>query len=211
MIRVLVADDHEIIRRGVRQIIAETDHIRVVSEASEWKELIGKLGQTDADILLLDINMPGRSSLDILPDLKKIKPRLPVLIFSIYEDEEYIRKAITRGVSGYISKTTVSAELIRAIEIVAGGGQYVSERLASKILFGREPDAIKPLHDLLSKRELEVLLHIVRGTSPRQIAAQLSISIKTVNAHREHILQKMNLKSNAQLIRYGIEHALQVL
>ncbi len=208
MIQVIIADDHEIIRRGVRQIISETSHIRVISEVSDGKELMGKLGTTEVDLLLLDISMPGRSGLDILYDLKKIKPRLPVLILSIYEDDEYIRKAIQSGVSGYISKTALSSELIRAIEVVAGGGRYISEKLATKIIFTHDQDSTKPLHENLTDRELEVLKHMARGQSPRLIAADLAISVKTVNAHREHILRKMNMKSNAELIRYGIEHFL---
>ena len=208
MIQVIIADDHEIIRRGVRQIISETSHIRVIAEVSDGKELMGKLGTTEVDLLLLDISMPGRSGLDILSDLKKIKPRLPVLILSIYEDDEYIRKAIQSGVSGYISKTALSSELIRAIEVVAGGGRYISEKLATKIIFTHDQDSTKPLHENLTDRELEVLKHIARGQSPRLIAADLAISVKTVNAHREHILRKMNMKSNAELIRYGIEHFL---
>lgn len=206
MIKVMVADDHEIIRKGIRQIISETSHIRLVSEASEWKELMGRIRQHDADILLLDINMPGRSGLDIIPDLKKIRPRLGILMLSIYEDEEYVRKAINRGVAGYVSKTAVSAELIKAIEVIAAGGQYVSEKMASRLIFTQESDNSSLRHTNLSNRELEILKNIAQGKSNRIIATELSISIKTVNTHRVNILKKLNLNSTSELIHYGLKH-----
>jgi DNA-binding NarL/FixJ family response regulator len=208
MIRVIIADDHDLIRRGVKQSLSETKSITVTDEAAEWTELIHKISRNEYDILLLDINMPGRSGIDVLRDIKKLRPTLPVLILSIYEDENYVLKAIARGADGYISKASNTDDLIKAIEKVVKGGQYISDSLAEKVLFHSKSKTIDLIHKSLSDREMEVMLKIIEGKPPKLIAKELSISVKTVNAHREHILRKMNMKSTGELIRYGIKHKL---
>ena len=207
MIRVIIADDHDLIRRGLKQSLSETKHITVADEAGEWTELFRKISRKEYDILLLDINMPGRSGIDVLQEIKKLRPALPVLILSIYEDENYVLRAIRRGADGYISKASSTDDLIKAIEKVSKGGQYISDSKAEKVLFHAKK-YLDPLHKSLSDREMEVLLKITEGKSPKTIAKELSISVKTINAHREHILRKMNMKSTAELIRYGIKHKL---
>jgi len=206
MIRLLVADDHPVIRKGIREIFHESDRIEVAGEAKDWKEILNKIGRHKYDVLLLDIKMPGRSGLDILPEIKIIQPKLPVIIFSVFEDEEYVIKAINLGASGFLSKASEAGEMIKAIETVAGGNKYITGELASKLLFAGTAGIVEPLHNVLSKREMEVLVKIASGSSARQIAQDLSIHVKTVNAHREHILKKMHMKSNAELVKYAVNH-----
>jgi len=208
MIHLLIADDHDLIRRGLRGVFHETNHICVSAEATDGPGLIRELSLNDFDVLLLDINLPGRSGLDLLQDIRRLRPQLPVLILSIYEDDEYILGAIQHGANGYIPKSADPGELIRAIEQVASGKKYISEKLAHKILFHPDQMVTGKIHQSLTARELEVLRKIAEGKPPRQIAGEPCISVKTVNAHREHILQKMNMHSTAELIRYAMKEKL---
>jgi len=208
MIRLLIADDHDLIRKGLKQLLAEEHRIVVAGEASSSQEVLHLITRQEFDLLLLDINLHGQSGLDILTDIKRLRPGLPVLILSIYEDDAYIIGAINKGANGYISKSADSSELIRAIERVAKGEKYISGELAGKVLFVTRSATVNKLHTSLTPREMEILKRIASGTAPRQIAQALSISVKTVQAHREHILRKMNMRSNAEMIRYAVRENL---
>lgn len=208
MINILIADDHAVVRQGIKKILSDASDIVVAGEASEWRGLFQIMREAAFDVLLLDISLPGRSGLDILREIKQMFPAVPVLILSMYEEEEYVVRAINDGASGYVSKSAVAEDLILAIRRVAAGGQYISGFLAERFIFDPKTGKAGNLHTCLSTRELEVLKKIAGGMSAKAIAAELSLSVKTVNAHREHILKKMNMRSNAELIKYAVTHTL---
>jgi DNA-binding NarL/FixJ family response regulator len=208
MIRVLIADDHPLIRRGLRDLLEAEGNMRVAAEASNAAEVLEKVRKEPFDIVIMDITMPGRTGLDALRDLKKEFPKLPVLMLSIHPEDQYAIRAIKAGAAGYLTKESAPEELVNAIEKVISGGRYVSTHLAQRMaeelggLAGREP------HELLSDREFEVLCLIGQGQSVTQIADRMSLSVKTVSTYRARILEKTGLKSTADLIRYALEHNL---
>lgn len=208
MIRIIIADDHDLTRRGLKQMFSEVPHISIAEEVVDGNELLNRISLFDFDLLLLDINLPGRSGLDLMKDIRRIKPDLRVLILSIYEDEHYVLNAINKGTDGYIAKSADPMELVKAIEKVARGEKYISEAMAGKILFYSKSSRVEKLHTSLTERELELLKRIASGESPREIAEKLYISVKTVHAHREHILRKMKMRSNAELILYAVKEGL---
>jgi two-component system invasion response regulator UvrY len=205
--RILVADDHAIFREGLRQILEDFDDL-VVDEASRGQEVLDKVAKNDYDLLLLDIAMPGLSGLDTLKLLKNQKPRLRVLILSMYPEEQYAVRAIKAGASGYITKASASEELIEAIRKVSTGGRHISSSLAEKLLFDLETEQERQLHERLSDREYQILCLIGRGKTVSEIAQELALSVKTVSTHRGHILEKMKMKTNAELTNYVIKHSL---
>ncbi len=205
MIRLLVADDHAIVRKGIEQIIAETADITVTDEAGNGQEVIVKCQKKDYDMVLLDISMPGRDGLEILKELKGLKPNLPVLMLSMYPEKQYAVRALRSGASGYLTKESAPDELIAAIKKVSSGGRYVSSSLAEKLaenLGGKEDN---PLHDKLSDREYQIMCMIASGKMQKEIADELSLSIKTVGTYRTRLLKKMRMRTNAELTRYAIE------
>lgn len=208
MIEVLVADDHQIVREGLKQILAETSDIVVTGEASNGGEVINRVWKTDYDVILLDISMPGRSGLDILKELKSIKPKLKILFLSMHPEEHYAVRALKSGASGYLTKNRAKDELIEAIRRVSLGGKYVSASLAEKLAFDLEKDYEKPPHERLSDREYEVMRMLTSGKTVSEIARELSLSVKTISTHRSRLLQKMDMKTNAELTRYAIQSGL---
>jgi DNA-binding NarL/FixJ family response regulator len=208
MIKILIADDHAIFRHGLRQILEENPDMFVGGEASNGQDVLDQVWRSDFDLLLLDINMPGMSGLEALKQLKTQKPKLKVLVLSMYPEEQYAIRALKAGASGYITKTSASEELIEAIRKVSQGGKYVSASLAEKLLFDFEADADRPLHELLSDREYEVLCMIASGKTVSHIAEELCLSVKTVSTHRVRILEKMRMKNNAELTNYAIKQKL---
>ncbi len=208
MIKILIADDHAIFRHGLRQILEENPDMFVGGEASNGQDVLDQVWRSDFDLLLLDINMPGMSGLEALKQLKTQKPKLKVLVLSMYPEEQYAIRALKAGASGYITKASASEELIEAIRKVSQGGKYVSASLAEKLLFDFEADVDKPLHELLSDREYEVLCMIASGKTVSQIAEELCLSVKTVSTHRVRILEKMRMKNNAELTNYAIKQKL---
>lgn len=209
MINILIADDHEIVREGLKQIVSGTDDMIVTGEASNGFDAVNMAVENNYDMVLLDISMPGKSGLEILEQLKQEKPGLPVLILSIYPEEQYAVRAFRSGASGYLTKESASEELIKAIHKVFQGGKYVSSSLAEKLAYELEDNSQKPLHETLSNREFEVLRMIGSGKDLRQIAETLLISAKTVSTYRARVLKKMNMTNNAELIRYVIEYKLE--
>ncbi|MDH5406778.1 MAG: response regulator transcription factor [Candidatus Aminicenantes bacterium] len=208
MIKILIADDHAIVREGLKQIIRETSDMVVADEASTGQELLEKVWKHDYDVVLLDISMPGRSGLDILKQIRSQKPELPVLILTIHPEEQYAVRVLRAGASGYLTKESAPDELIKAIRKVSMGRKYVSSTLAEKLASEVDIISEKPLHQALSDREYEVMCMIASGKTVKEIAEELCLSIKTISTYRSRILEKMKMKSNAELIHYAIQNRL---
>lgn len=207
--RVLITDDHAVVRRGLEQILADTYEDIVFGEATNAEQAIELVDHGDWDVVILDISMPGRSGLDALKEIKKLRPELPVLILSIHPEDQYARRVLKAGASGYMTKESAPEELVNAINKVVSGGKYVSAALAEKLAVDLEIDDTGVLpHKRLSDREYEVLLLIASGYTISEIGVKLTLSVKTISTYRTRILEKMNLKSNADLVRYAIQHGL---
>ncbi len=208
MIRIIIVDDHAVVRRGLKQILDETLDLVVSDEASSGFELLDKVKKANFDVVLLDISMPGIDGLDTLKELKIIKPELPVLIFTIYPEDQYAVRVLKAGASGYINKESEPEKLIDAIRKVARGGKYISPYLAELLAFNLDMAGKQPLHEKLSDREFQVMLMIAKGRKVKDIAEQLSLSINTINTYRNRILEKMDLKSNVEITHYSIKNQL---
>ncbi len=208
MIKILIADDHPVVRKGLKEIIEVTPDMMVGDEASNGREALEKIRKSDFDVVLLDISMPGRSGLDILKELKSEKPELSVLILSMHPEEQYAVRVLKAGASGYLTKESAPKELIAAIRKASKGRKYVSSSLAEKLAFYLEIDDERPLHETLSDREYEVMRMIASGKTPTEIAGKLFLSVKTISTYRSRILEKMRMKSNAELTHYALKHGL---
>jgi two-component system invasion response regulator UvrY len=208
MIRVFIADDHSIVREGLKQILTDTFDLRVAGEADSGPEALRKIQKNNFDVVVLDLSLPGLSGLDVLKQLKIDKPDLPVLILSIHPEEQYAVRVLKAGASGYLSKETAPEELVGAIRKISSGGRYVSTSLAEKLAFDLGMNTEKALHESLSDREFQVLCMIASGKRGIDIADELHLSEKTVSTYRTRILEKMNMKSNAELTHYAIKNGL---
>lgn len=208
MIRIMVADDHAIVREGLKQILAETRDIIVGGEAGNAQEVLEHIQEDEWDLVLLDIAMPGRGGLDILKQLRSERPELPVLMLSMYPEEQYAVRALKAGACGYLTKASAPEELIAAIRKVSQGGRYVSSSLAETLAVYLEMDAEKPIHELLSDREYQVMVMIASGKTVTQIADELSLSVKTISTHRARTLKKLGMNNNAELTYYAVKHGL---
>lgn len=202
-IRLVIADDHPLFRRGLKNAIAETGDIKVACEASNGDELLSLIKENKFDMVLLDIAMPGKSGLDLLKQLKSEYPKLPILVLSVYPEEQYAVRFIKAGASGYLTKESASEKLVEAIRKVADGGKYASQMITEKLAFDFS-NSEKPLHETLSDREYQVFGMISIGKSLTEIGKDLSLSVKTISTHRTRILEKMKMKKNAELIHYAI-------
>jgi DNA-binding NarL/FixJ family response regulator len=208
MIRVLIVDDHTILRRGLSQIISETDDLEVAGEADSGAQAI-KLARAQAfDVVLLDISMPDRNGLDTLKQLKKEKPKLAVLMLSMHPEEHYAMRALKAGASGYLTKQSAPALLVTAIRQVASGRKYVSSELAEELARTVGSDAGRPRHETLSDREYETLRLMASGKTLTEVAGEMTLSVKTVSVYRARLLEKMQLKNNAELTYYALKHKL---
>jgi len=208
MMKIFVADDHAIVRQGLKQIVADTPDVVVAGEASSGQEVLDKVLTNDYDVVLLDITMPDRSGLDILKELKSQKPEINILVLTIHPEEQYAVRVLKAGASGYLTKESAPEELITAIRKVAAGGKYVSSSLSEKLAFDLGTDAEKPLHQTLSDREYQVMCMIASGKTVKEVAEELLLSIKTVSTYRSRVLEKMNLKNNVELTHYAIKNRL---
>lgn len=208
MLRILIADDHTVVREGLKQILAEMSEKVITDEAGNGQEVLHKVWNNEYDIVLLDISMPGRSGLEILKQLKSDKPYLKILILSMHPEEQYAVRALKAGAAGYLTKESTPNELIGAIEKISAGKKYVSSSLAETLACHLETTFGKPLHETLSDREFEVMRMIASGKTVKEIAEELSLSIKTISTYRTRILEKMNMKNNAQLTHYTIQNKL---
>jgi DNA-binding NarL/FixJ family response regulator len=207
-IRILIADDHPIVREGYKKILSDTADMVVADEAENGQEVLNYIRKKDYDMILLDISMPGRNGLEILKELKSEGSRLPVLILSIYPEEQYAVRAFRAGASGYLTKASAPHELISAIRKISQGGRYISSSLAEKLTYYLELDSTKPPHESLSDREYQVMLMIASGKMVSEIAGELFLSVKTISTYRTHILEKMKLKNNAEITIYAVQNKL---
>ena len=208
MINILIVDDHHIVRNGLKQIVADLPDMKVVAECSYGYEVFSRLKDTECNLVLLDISIPGRSGLEILAQLHAERPDLPILILSMYPEDRYAVRALRAGAAGYVTKMSASDELVTAIRKVYWGGKYVSESL-SQILaadLGKQGDT--PTHEKLSDRELQVLCMLGSGKTCKEIAGELILSIKTISTYRKRILEKTGLKNNADIVNYVLVQGL---
>lgn len=206
-LKIFIADDHILIREGLKKLLVYETDLKIVGEADNPEDTVSYIMNNDVDILILDINMPGKSGLDILKQLKTFKPNLHVLILSMYPEDQFAERTIKAGASGYLTKEAATDELIKAIRKVARGGNYISNHLAEKLIFKKESQS-KFSHESLSDREFQVLKLMAIGKSQVDIAGELNLSTSTVNTYRSRVLDKLGLKSNAELIHYALEHKL---
>jgi len=208
MVRVVIVDDHAVVRSGLRQFLAGTDDFEVAAEAATGGELLALVGSTEADVVLLDITLPDMNGLEVLKRVKLVRPDLPVLIFSMFAEDEFALPALHAGASGYLNKDSPPAQILNAIGSVLGGGRYISPALAERLIDGTINGARHLPHRNLSPREMSVMLLLSKGVSLTRIGEQLHLSVKTVSTYRSRLLEKLNMQSNAEITRYVLEHKL---
>lgn len=208
MIRVLVADDHAVVRRGLRQILTETTDIDFAGEATSPEEAMAVLRKGRFDVAVVDINLRGGSGLELLGSLRREMPGLPVLILTMYSDEQYAVRALKSGAAGFLTKESAPEELVSAVRKLASGGRYVSVELAEKLASFVAGEGERPPHEKLSNREFEVLKMIASGKTVGEIGRELSLSVKTISTHRTRILEKMQMRTNAELTTYAVRRGL---
>ena len=208
MLKILIADDHAILRKGLREILARELEGAVFGEAKDAQQVFTEAQRQHWDLVILDISMPGRSGLDVLRDLKREQPQLPVLVLSMHPETQYGKRVLKAGAAGYLNKESAPEELVQAIHKVLNGGRYVSPALAEKLAFDLSLESDQFPHEKLSDRELEVLRMMASGKTVSQIAETLHLSVTTVSTYRARILEKMNMKTTAELMHYGLSHRL---
>lgn len=206
--KIIIADDHPIVRSGLKQIIAETPDMIVAGEANDGYELLRKVRKEDFDAVIMDITMPGMNGLDVLKQLRIERPKLPVVILTYHPEAQYAVRVLRAGASGYVTKATVPDELIKAIRKVSQGGRYISSSLAERLAYELDFRSEKMPHETLSDREFQVLCMLASGKTVKEIAEELSLSVKTVSTYRSRILEKMKMRNNAELTHYAIANRL---
>jgi DNA-binding NarL/FixJ family response regulator len=208
MIRVLIADDHAILRRGLKEILErELDGV-VTAEAETAQQVLEQVASCAWDLIILDVTMPGRSGLDVLSELRSLRPKLPILVLSMHPEDQYGKRMLRAGASGYLNKERSPEELITAIRKVLAGGRYVSPALAERLAWDLSAQASRPAHETLSDREFEVLRKLASGKTVTQIADELHLSVPTVSTYRARVLEKLNLSTTAELMRYALQNHL---
>lgn len=209
MIRIVIADDHAIVREGLKRIVADAAELQVVDEACDGTEVMKVVRERDFDVLVQDLSMPGRSGMELIKLVKAEKPKLRILVLSMHQELQYAVRAIKSGASGYLTKESAPAQLVQAIHKIAGGGAFISAEVAEQLALGAMPGASSAApHESLSDREFEVFRLLVGGTSVTDIAARLKLSVKTVSTHKANLMQKMGLSNQSELIRYALRHGL---
>ncbi|GAB4167411.1 MAG: response regulator transcription factor [Wenzhouxiangellaceae bacterium] len=208
MIRVLLADDHAIVREGLKRILAENPAIELVGEAADGGEALGMARRLKPDVVVLDLSMPGRSGIDVLADLKKTVAGVRVLVLSMHPEDQFAVRCLRDGADGYLTKESAPEKLLGAIDRVWRGGKYVSPTLAEKLVLTLTQPDDRPPHERLSDREMQVLIMIGQGRTVSEIADALCVSVKTVSTYRARVLEKMGMDNNAQLMKYAIEQRL---
>ena len=208
MIRALIADDHAVLRRGLADVLSEERDIVVRGEAGSCREVLAKLRQGEWDVVVLDLNFPDGNGLDLLREIKRERPKLPVLILTMASEDQYAVRALRSGASGYLTKESAPEELVQAVRKVVAGGRYVSPKLAERLAVMIDRDAEQPPHDQLSEREFQVFRLIASGRAVSQVAEELHLSVKTVSTYRARVLEKMNLRTNAELTVYAVRNHL---
>lgn len=208
MIRILIADDHEVVRQGLRNILGRHLGKVEMADAKDSKETVGLLIAHHWDLLLLDINMPGRSGLEVLEEIRRLRPKTPVLILTAFPEEQFALRAFKMGAAGYLTKQSASDELVLAVKRILAGGKYVTASLAERLAGSLGGDTTEARHECLSSRELQVLRRVAAGKTIKEIAAELALSEKTVATYRTRIGEKMHLASNVEIARYAIKQGL---
>lgn len=208
MIRVVLADDHTIVREGLKQLLGAAGDLEVVGEASNGHEVLERVRGLEFDLLLLDMSMPGRSGIELIKQVRAERPKLRILVLSMHEEHQYAVRAIRAGAAGYLTKESASKQLVDAIRKVATGGAFISAEVAQQLALGAMPGAESALHESLSDREFQILRMIAEGLSITDIAQRLSLSVKTVSTHKGNIQHKMGLATTADLIRYALANRL---
>lgn len=208
MIKILIADDHAIVREGLKQIVAETPDMVVADEASSGHEVLDKVRSNEYTVVVLDISMPGGDGLNILKQIKKEKLKLPVLVLSVHPEEQYAVRVLKAGAAGYLTKESAPGELISAIRRVSSGRKYVSSLLAEKLAFDLQSEGETSRHETLSDREFQVMCMIASGKRVKDIGEELCLSVKTISTYRSRILEKMRMKNSAELTHYALKHGL---
>ena len=208
MIRILIADDHDVVRRGIQQIVADTTGMQLAGEAASGAEALELARREPFDLAIIDIAMPARGGLEILKELRATRPGLKVIVLSMYPEEQYAVRSLREGASAYLTKANVGDELVAAIRAVAAGRRYITPSVAERLASYVEEEGHRLPHESLSVRELQVLRIIAAGEAPGDISRELSLSVKTVSTYRARILDKMGMTTNAQLIRYAVEHGM---
>lgn len=208
MIKVFIVDDHEIIRQGLKMILKAESDIQVVGEASNGEEALAKIRKTEIDIMLLDMNMPGRNGIDLLGDIKALKPKMNILVLSIHPEDKFALRTLKSGASGYLCKDTALEELVVAIRRIHTKGRYISTNLAEQLAFDVIVDTSSPAHDTLSNREREILIKLASGEKVKDIAVELNLSVSTVFTYRLRIFEKLKVTNNVELTHYAIDNKL---
>jgi DNA-binding NarL/FixJ family response regulator len=206
--RVLVADDHAVVREGLKRILTQDQGIQVVAEAEDGAAALARVREMDLDVVVLDMSMPGRGGLETLQELKRLWPRLGVLVLSMHPEDQYAVRVLREGADGYLSKESAAEELINALRKIHGGGKYVSPTLAERLALTVERGFEGPPHERLSTREFQVMVQLADGKTVTQIGEELNLSVKTISTYRARILEKMGMKNNAELMHYAIEEGI---
>jgi len=208
MIRIVLADDHTIVREGLKQLLARAPEFSVIAEAQDGSEVLKRVRENDFEVLLLDMAMPGKSGIDLIKQVHAEKPKLRILVLSMHEEQQYAVRALKAGAAGYITKGSASARLVEAIRKVAGGGAVISPAVAEQFALAAMPQNEALPHTALSDREFQVFEMLASGASVSAIAERLNLSVKTVSTHKAHLMQKMNLANQSELVRYALNHRL---
>jgi len=208
MIRVVIADDHQILREGLKQLLQAAGDLEVVGEAGDGFEVLDRVRRDEFDVLLLDMSMPGKSGVELIKQVKGEKPKLRILVLSMHEEHQYAVRAIRAGASGYLTKESAASQLVAAIRKVGGGGAYITPEVAERLAQDAMPHAEGPLHASLSDREFEVFHMLVDGVSVNEIAARLHLSAKTISTHKARLMEKLGVDSTADLVHYAVRHKL---
>ena len=206
--RVLIVDDHAVVRSGLKLLLAAEEDIEVIAEAGDAREAVFEVRAQKPDIVLLDVAMPGRSGIDAIPDLIKEHPETKILILSMQDDAAYVREAFAAGASGYVLKEAADVELVAAVREIADGGRYVHPELGARLITAEAEERARREEDPLSEREHEILRLLALGHTNQEIAETLFLSVRTVETHRAHIMQKLRISTRAELVRYALEHGL---
>jgi DNA-binding NarL/FixJ family response regulator len=208
VIRIVIADDHAIVREGLKRIVASGKDMEVLAEAADGTEVMQRVRELEFDVLVLDLSMPGRSGMELIKLVKAHKPRLRILVLSMHQELQYAVRAIKSGASGYLTKESAPAELVQALGKIAAGGAYITSEVAEQLALGAMPGASTAAHEALSPREFEVLSLLAGGMSVTGIAGKLALSVKTVSTHKANLMQKLALHNQSELVRYAMRHGL---
>jgi DNA-binding NarL/FixJ family response regulator len=209
MIRIVIADDHAIVREGLKRIVSDAQDMQVIGEAADGNEVLRVVREQEFDILVQDLSMPGRSGMELIRRVKTERPALRVLVLSMHEELQYAVRAIKSGASGYLTKESAPGQLVEAIRKIAAGGAFISAQVAEQLALGAMPGAVQSApHEVLTEREFEVFRQLVAGLSVTEVATRLNVSAKTVSTHKANLMQKLGVHNQTELVRYAIRHGL---